>query len=276
MHYQFFSKNGQVLPIEQAVVSVDNIAYAYGFGVYETIRVNKGIIYFTEEHLERLQQSALAVGIEHSFKNTFIAAAINELVKTNQAETCNLKILLVGGATTDQAELYILCLNPLFPDRKLYAHGAKMITYNAERPFPHAKSLNMLQSYIAYKKAKKSDAYDALLVDRLGNITEGTRTNFFAMKGTAIVSPPEDTILLGVMRKVVLKVASQNNFDVQYAAIPLADLDQFDAAFVTSTSSKIMPIKSIDNHAFADVSSELRRLMSQTQEFLVNCKGQLS
>ena len=54
----------------------------------------------------------------------------------------------------------------------------------------------MLQSYLAYRKAKEADCYDALLINMEGCITEGTRTNFFCIKEKTITTPPESEILL--------------------------------------------------------------------------------
>lgn len=275
MQYKYFSKNGVALPASHAVIPLENIAYAYGYGVYETIRLDKGIIYFADEHLARLQGSAAILGLEHPFDNELIGTAITELIGKNQVQTCNLKLLLIGGTTKAQASLYVMCLNPLFPNRKLYSIGAKLITYEAVRPFAHAKSLNMLQSYLAYREAKENDAYDALLINRDGNITEGTRNNFFCIKGKTIVSPPEDEILLGVMRKVVLKTAMENGFNIEYGNISTNDLPDFDSAFLTSTSAKVMPVQTIDGNSFTAIPPELKLLMQKTAEFLKTCNGKL-
>ena len=67
MDFKYFSKNGELLPVEDAVVPLANIEYQYGFGVYETIRVVHGTPYFLKDHLERLQESARLIGLEHSF-----------------------------------------------------------------------------------------------------------------------------------------------------------------------------------------------------------------
>ena len=217
MTYEYFSRNGQLLPASQAVVPLDDIAYAYGFGVYETVRVSGGIVYFAQQHAARLLASAREIGLEHGFSASDTEQAIQELVRKNQAEACNVKILLVGGPTAESATLYMQCLNPLFPDRKLYKEGATLITERYQREYPHAKTLNMLPSYLAYRRALAAGAYDALLVDDEGNITEGTRTNFFGMQGRTLISPPEAGILLGVMRTVVLKVAADNGFRSSWA-----------------------------------------------------------
>ncbi len=262
MTYDYFSHNGELLPIEQAVVPLGSVEYSYGYGVYETIRVSGGTPNFASDHCRRLMASADCIGLKHPFSAEFVQACIAELVQKMAIDTCNLKILLIGAPTTEAANLDIMALNPLFPDRKLYKHGAHCITVAYERTYPNAKTLNMLPSYLAYRQAKASGAYDALLIDRGGNITEGTRTNFYGLRGETIVSAPKADILPGVTRSNVLNIARQNGFAVVEEQIALANVAQFDAVFLTSTSTKIMPIRSIDETIWQEVPSpKLKELM---------------
>jgi len=265
--YKFFSCNSEIIPVEQAMIPLNNVEYSYGFGVYETIRVSKGKILFVKEHCERLMESARIINLEHRLTSEQVTADIQDLVDKNEVQSCNIKILLIGAPDPSDAKLYILCLNPLFPDRKLYKNGTKTITQHYERPFPHAKTLNMLQSYLAYREAKKAGAYDALAINQRGAITEGTRTNFFAIKDKQIFSPPENDILLGVTRDHVLKIAKQNGFDIVHKQITPNDLGYFDGFFLTSTSSKIIPLTQIDDQTF-EIPAELKQLMLRFDEFL--------
>lgn len=274
MNFKYFSQNGRILPIEQAVIPLNNIEYAYGFGVYESIRVSNGEVYFIKDHIDRLIKSAKIIGISHLFDNFFVENSVLDLVDNIEIKTCNLKILLIGASTKEKASLYIFCLNPFFPDKKLYRDGAEFITYNYERPFPHAKTLNMLQSYIAYNKAKKLGSYDALLINQNGFITEGTRTNFFCIKDRTIFTPYEKDILFGVMRKCMLKVAFKNDFKIIEKNIKLNDIKSYDGAFVTSTSSKIIPIKSI-NGVILNYPDTLKELMKLLNDFLIYCGGKM-
>lgn len=268
MSYKYFSRNGDVLPVEQAVVSLGNIEYSYGFGVYETVRVTKGEPVFMEEHCRRLMASAKVIGLEHAFDEAFVKAAAAKLIEANQAETCNLKILLIGGPTADQAVLNILCLNPLFPDRKLYREGAHCVTYRHERLFPGAKTLNMLPSYLAYREAKAAAAYDALLINRAGCVTEGTRTNFFAIQGKSLISPKAEDILPGVTRQHVIEVAEKRGFKVIEQNIKLSDIANYDGAFLTGTPIKILPVRSIDRHAWPEIPDSLRELIRAFDDHL--------
>jgi branched-chain amino acid aminotransferase len=268
MSHNYFSRNGTILPIEQAVIPLSSVEYSYGYGVYETVRRSKGITYFLTQHCARLLNSAKIIDLPHGFSDHFVAQSVQELVAQNDAETCNLKILLIGGHTPETASLYIMCLNPLFPDRKLYSQGATAITYAYERAFPQAKTLNMLPSFLAYREARQADAYDALLVNRRGQITEGTRTNFFAFRGRTIISPPATDILLGVTRDHVLQVARDSNFELAEQPIQLAELATYDNFFLTSTSAKILPLRSIDNHLIGPPSPALQELMQAFNHFL--------
>lgn len=268
MAYPYFSHNGKILPIEQAVVPLSSVEYSYGFGVYETIRVTRGCLLFLEQHAQRLMDSAEAISLTHTFSAESVQIAARQLIEKTQADACNLKILLIGGSTAETANLYLQCLNPLFPDRKLYTQGANATTKHYEREFPQAKTLNMLPSYLAYRAARAAGAYDALLINRQGCITEGTRTNFLALKDRLIVSPPEAGILPGVMRQAVIKVASQNGFKMIERAIKLDTVSDYDGTFLTSTSSKIMPLKTIDNYSWQAITPELQELMLALNHYL--------
>ncbi|HEY5152967.1 MAG TPA: aminotransferase class IV [Candidatus Saccharimonadales bacterium] len=268
MTYEYFSHNGEILPIDRAVIPLNNIEYSYGFGVYETVRLAKGTLYFPDDHCRRLMESARIIGLAHNFSEASVRAALEALIAGNKAETCNLKILLIGGSGADKASLDILCLNPLFPDHRLYEEGATCTTYDYERAFPGAKTLNMLQSYIAYREAKQADAYDALLVDREGRLTEGTRTNFFAVKGRTLVTPPAKYVLPGVTRHYLIKAAERQGFEVAEREIELANISEYDGACLTSTSAKVMPIRSLGKQAWPTIAPAITELVSAFDGFL--------
>lgn len=267
MAFSVFSKNGVITPIQEAHVSLNSIEYTYGYGVYETIRVRRREPLFIADHFLRLRISCEALKLQHEFSDGMIAQAVRDLIGALSEDTYNIKLLLIGASKSENAQLYILASNPHYPDKSLYRDGVHTITRNFERAYPQAKSLNMLQSYMAYRDAKEVQAYDALLVNREGSITEGTRTNFFAMRGMTIVSPPAHEILHGVTRKHVLEVALSQGFTYIEAAISRTAVTGYDAAFLTSTSTKILPIKSVDEQKLPPIPDSLRILMKAFDHF---------
>lgn len=246
---------------------VTHIEFAYGFGVYENIRVVRGVPLFILDHLARLQKSAEVIGLSHTFTPDTLQEWVMALIKECKSDALNLKILLIGAREAKDATLFILPLAPLFPDKKLYRDGVTAITVPYERSVPNAKTLSMLGSYMAYRTAKTAGAYDALLIDHTGCITEGTRTNFFCIKGRTIIGAKKEMILEGVTMKHILAVAKENDFTVEEQDIKPTDLPSFDGAFFTSTSSKIMPIRMIDAITLP-ISEDLKELMEHYTTFL--------
>jgi branched-subunit amino acid aminotransferase/4-amino-4-deoxychorismate lyase len=268
-------RNGEIIPANQAKVSVLNIEYSYGFGVYETVRVTKGVPYFIAEHIARLLSSAALVDLAHAYSTERIAEYVNILIAATGMDTFNLKMLLIGASKVEDTQLFMLPLTPLFPDRKLYRDGARLTAVEQVRFCPHAKTLNMLPSYLSYREAKRRGCYDALLVDAGKHILEGTRTNFFLVRGHTLVSPPSERILEGITREALIKVARYEGFNITERDVTLDDLTAYDGAFLTSTSSKIIPIRSVDDFTFPDIPDRTRELMKAFDSFLASCNGRL-
>jgi branched-subunit amino acid aminotransferase/4-amino-4-deoxychorismate lyase len=269
-NFPVFSQNGKILPVFEAQISLFNIEYSYGFGVYETLKLRNNVLYFVDEHLERLAHSATVIGIEMSFSASQIKLYLTELVQQLNVTSCNLKILLIGGP---EISLYIFASAPLFPDRKLYRQGAKLVSYTYQRLFPTAKTLNMLPSYIAYKQALAQGCYDSLLIDDRGIVLEGTRTNFCLVKGSTIFRAPQDRVLGGVTFMTLEKIAQAEGFTIKEAEINLAEIGEYDGAFITSTSTKIMPIIQIDDYSFTEIPNSVTSLMKAYDTFLDQSQG---
>ncbi|MEI8095267.1 MAG: aminotransferase class IV [Spirochaetales bacterium] len=267
MNGPWFSLDGELRPTAEAAIPADDLAFAYGFGVYETLKVRAGVLHFAPLHEDRLWHSARILGLDHPWKEGDFQRFLGELVAANQVTDANVKALLIGGPTAADARLYILCLNPLFPDRKDYKHGAQAITWEGERIYPQAKSLNMLTSYLAYREAKARGAYDAVLVNRHGEATEGTRTNLFATDGKRVFTPPAAQVLEGVTKLTVSKVIRDLGIELVERPLPAKELQAWEGVFLTSTSTKVMPLREIDGRSVR-LSPLVTTVMKAYDEFL--------
>jgi len=257
--------NGTLIPTKDAHVAIDDIATLYGFGVYESLRLKKGQIFFLEKHLQRLFQSAHLIGLRHTYDEATITNWVHTLVEKNAIDTANIKIIFLGGT---RPSLYIFLLAPKFVEKKEYREGISTITFLYERFMPQAKTLNMLPSYMAYMQAKEAGAFDALFINRHNHIVEGSRTNFFVIKNNIISTPPVTEVLDGITRQGVIACAKEHGYDVEEKSTPLSDVFSYDVAFLTNTSSKIVPIRAIDGQLFSHIASSITMLRQQFDAYL--------
>lgn len=265
---RFVLHNGVLIPKEHALVPVDRIEWTYGFGVYENIRTRARAVLFIEKHIDRLLASAATIGLEHPFSRADIRHWIRELVETDESSAVNIKILLIGGRSRAEADLYVMLLAPKFLEKKCYRDGVKTVTTTYERYLPQAKTLNMLPSYLLFREAAKQQAHDMLLVDHTGCILEGTRSNFFALKNRTLFTASLDKVLNGVTRQTVIECAEKHGYALTETPVLLDNASDYDGAFLTHTSGGIVPIRSIDTITFHEVSPALKELMRAYTDFV--------
>ena len=100
--------------------------------------------------------------------------------------------------------------------------------------------------------------YEVLLTDRNGCITEGSRSNVFFIRGNDVYTSPSEKVLLGVTRSKVIEIIQEEGFGLHYESVKKDDLASFDAAFISGTSPKVLPISSIGDEKY-DVDEPLLR-----------------
>ena len=103
---------------------------------------------------------------------------------------------------------------------------------------------------MARRAASQAQALEGLL-HHGGHLTEGSRSNLFAVKAGQLITPPQDTILSGITRDIVLKVMQHTAHPVIETTVP-ATPQQYDEFFITSTSMQVMPITHIDGQPVGD------------------------
>ncbi len=270
MTFEKFSKNGVILPIEQATARLDDTAFTYGYGVYETLKIRNNVLYFPELPAARLLKSANIIELTHQLNEEKIITYIKELQKQIKQESYNIKILLLN--TQNQTDIYIIPLNPLYPKTEYYTQGVKVITYQGERQFPQAKTLNMLMSFLAYKKAKETQAYDALLIDNQGNIREGTRTNIIYEINNQLYTPPLSTILEGVTLATLTQALQEKQIQIKERELKLTEINQCQSILLLSTSTNIAPIRQINNQTIP-ISQNAKQIIKTYDEYLQKYKN---
>ncbi len=264
--------NGELINESEANISIMDKGCFFDFSVYSSIKVIQEKIFFSEYHIDRLFKSARIIDLGHQFSEAEISQWLRLVVKKNKIKDAVLRMILIGDAEENKnAKLYIFPVTGLtyYPDH-FYKKGVKAITYLGERLVPQAKTKNMLLGFLAYREAKKRGAIDALLVDNENNIREGTQSNFFAIKGNVLVTPPKEKVLEGITKKIVLKV-SADNFEIKEKDISLLNLKAYDEFFVTSTTKNVMPLNQIDEIKFSSNFEKTRLIQKLFKEYCHKC-----
>lgn len=237
---KFYILNGEIKESSNWEIELE------GKVIYEVIKVIKGNPLFYKEHYYRMKNSFSLNNSEITFGEKELRENINELINVNNMLSGNIKITYNLTSKT----LKIFFIKHSYPTREMYKDGVKAILYFGERENPNAKVVNSQFRECVTNKIRCKKAFEAILVNRNGYITEGSKSNIFLIKGETLYTSEVKEVLPGVTRNEIIKVANENNIDVKEKNIHYTDIDKFDALFISGTSPDILPIKSVDNFIY--------------------------
>ncbi|WP_160670605.1 aminotransferase class IV [Clostridium sp. C8-1-8] len=221
----------------------DNILKRKGI-VYEVIRVIDGVPLFLEKHLERMNTSFSLIGKEIKHTKEEIKEQIMSLIKEVNILNGNVKLLIDSESV--EKNLLVYFVKHSYPTLEQYKAGVSTTLFFGERENPNAKIVNTNFREQVNKQIEKADAYEAILVDRDGFITEGSKSNIFMVRGKDILTSPLEDVLPGVTRGSIIDICKENNFSIKEEKVSYKDIVFFDGMFITGTSPKILPISNVD------------------------------
>ena len=217
--------------------------------VYEVVRVMNGVPLFWEAHLERMKKSVALLGYEFPFDSPEIYAQLLELIRINQVTSHNIK-LVMNQLNENKPDLYVFFITSHYPSPEQQQQGVPVILHHAERKTPHAKVISTDFRKPILTAMKKAGAYEALLVNSEGEVTEGSRSNFFVVKDGRFYTAPTSKVLEGVTRKCVLSLLGRLGYPCTEQTISRAFLETADGLFLTGTSPGVLPVSRVDDQPF--------------------------
>ncbi|RSK26051.1 amino acid aminotransferase [Bacillus sp. HMF5848] len=253
MEIAFF--NGEFVDINQAVIPIQERAHQFGDGIYEVIRVYEGRPFYLKEHLERLVNSAEAISLKLPYSLSEMDQFIEEGLTRASIDEAEIYIQVTRGiaprihAFPNVSASFSMTIRPVrkIDPIKRQQGIAVLITEDERWKNCYIKSLNLLPNVLAKQKAIELDCDEAIFV-RSGYITEGSSSNVFIVKnGALITTPATNAILHGITRAIVFQLANQLDIPVHERAFTVHELETADEAFITSTVSEILKIKSVGN-----------------------------
>ena len=257
--------DGDLLEWSDAKVHVLTHTLHYGTGVFEGVRAyetsNGPAIFRLEDHTLRLFESARLIGMKIPFTLKELNKAQSDVVKINNLQNAYIRPMCFYGSEgmglrADNLKVHTSIAawdwgSYLGEDKIQNGIKVKVTDFpkRTEKSMLHkAKaSGNYLYSMLALKDALNSGYDEALILDINNNINEGSGENFFIVNGSSLFTPKDSTVLNGITRQTVMKIAKDLNYKIEEKDISVEEAKDSDEAFFTGTAAEVTPIIQIDD-----------------------------
>lgn len=259
--------NGELLPRKEAKISVFDSGYLVGDGVWEAVRLHKGVLVFLDQHLDRLWQAAATVGMDLKMSRDELTNKIWKTLKANDMnDSVHVRFMLTRGIkktpsqdprlTVTGPNLVIIAEHKVASE-KTKESGIKLFTSTIRRGSPdyldprlncHSK-IHEVQALI---QAIEAGADEALMLDVNGFVTTCNATNFFMIKDGEVWTSTGQYCMNGITRGNIIRVCKDSGIPVYEKNFSLFDVYGADEAFVTGTFGGVTPVTNIDGRTIGD------------------------
>lgn len=264
---EYFIINGEVKPVAE----FDPKLIIKGRPLYEVIRVMDGKPLFYSEHIERLHNSARLAVTEIPVSDVELRAQVAKLLELNKLKSGNFKIIFSEG------QLSIFKVRHKYPDKTMYEGGVDTILYHGERKNPNIKAIDTVFRSGANEKMMEKNAYEAILVDKNGFVTEGSRSNIFMVMGDTVMTSPVEEVLPGITRDKIIEISKKLGYNVMEKKVSYLDLEAMDGLFISGTSPEVLPIRKVDDLQFDSQDNQvIRSIMAAYHELALKDAGRFS
>ncbi|MES2266228.1 MAG: aminotransferase class IV [Bacteroidota bacterium] len=248
----YINFNGEIIPADSTLLTIANRAFRYGDGLFESMRVMKGKLKFPELHAERLQKGMKSLKIDgySQADSWFLKEKVEELARRNKIKHGRLRLTVFRDAEglyapTQNKMAYCLEIQPIEEPRYFLNERGLIMDVYTELPKPlnwlsNIKTCNSLIYVMAgiYKQQNKLD--DVFLINQNRYLCEANSSNIFVWYQNHLYTPAlSEGCVEGVMRRVVIQLAIDNNIPVTEAQINPEILNEADEVFLTNATKGI-------------------------------------
>ena len=251
--------NKQIVPIEKAGVLVTDLLVQRGYGIFDYLRVANNKPLFLEDHLERFYNSANAMRLQVKETKEEVLKKVYELIQMNNLGYSGIRLLIGGGDSPDgytivEPSLMIVQQPIPTPPDTMNLKGIKLASYDYQRQLARVKTTDYLMAIHLQPWMKEQGADDILYYSE-GIVRECPRSNFFIVKDGTIITA-SNKMLLGITRKNILKIATENNIKVEERDFTIAELKTADEAFISSSTKRITAVRQIDDYVLPTITDQ--------------------
>jgi len=251
--------NGRYLPYAEAAIHPEDRGNQFADAVYEVIEVREGHLIDETRHLARLERSLGAITIPQPMSRAAWGRVLRETIRRNRVGN-GLVYLQVSRGVAKRDFYYpaadtlptVICLARRSPPAKGEAQAAKGIAIQSTPDVRWAncdiKTVMLLPASMAKQRARESGANDAWFVDAQGYVTEGASANAWILdrEGKLVTRALDKTVLPGITRTTLLDVLAREGIPVVERPFTIEEAQSAREAFITSATSIVMPVVSID------------------------------
>ncbi len=258
---EFVYLNDRLVDADKAMISIHDTGVLHGIGLFETMRSYNGKVFALEDHLDRLYNSAQALEMNITQTRASVTTAVNELLQANHlTDQARLRLTVTPGSVRNVTEdnlpintMFITATKFVSYPEELYATGMMTIItkykQNPDEPGAGHKTLNYFPRLAALQQAQQNRAGEALWFTTTNRLAEGCISNVFIVLDGELLTPPVDTpVLPGIVRKIVIEAAGENNISVRERPIIIKELLGASEVFLTNSIMELMPVAKIENH----------------------------
>lgn len=250
--------NGHIMPIEDAVVPVEDRGYQFGDAVYEVIASYGGKMFCLEEHFTRLDRSMRELFFPIVHIDQIKRAAI-ELFTKADIERAAVYIQISRGVSPRnhsfpgdipvQVVMTVRKIEEKNP--QIRETGISAITVEDLRwGRCDIKTVQLLPNVLAKQKALDAGCYDAIFVSKDGIVREGSSSNLFILSGDMLITHPlTPDILPGITRSLVLDICREKEYPVEERFFNKSKLYEAVEVFLTGTITEVLPVVQIDGRS---------------------------
>ena len=285
---KFIWKNGSFEKWEDTSVHILSHTMHYGTGVFEGLRAyktnNGPAIFRLKDHTNRLFDAASKISLKIPYSPDELNNVQKEIfTKNNLAEGYLRPIVFLGSeslgirATELSVNVAVAAWEwPSYMDPEAKEKGISIIKSSYEQySNPLHSGYKIIGTYInstmALHEAIDKGADEALLLDKNGNISEGSGENIFIVKDNKIYTPKKDHCLNGITRQSVITIAKNFGINVIEKDITYDEACSADETFFTGTAVEITPITKIDSHKIGDgLRGPITRKLQETYGLIVS------
>ena len=253
--------NGRMSGEKDAVISVFDHGFLYGEGIYETLRTYHGRPFLYDRHLRRMRRSAELIELPLPFSDDELAERVAQtLAAARLTGDAYIRILVTRGIgeltydvkATPVPSIVIIVKPQVDPPAEAYAEGVAVVIVDVVRNHPDTvnpmiKSNNLLNCALAMQEAYRKGAFEGVMRNYRGELTECTTSNLFIVRhGEALTPPLAAGLLPGITREFLFEVGREAGVAVREEVLRDDDLLAADESFLTSTTRELVPITTVN------------------------------